>query len=135
MRRTFATGLQVWLAVTTLATATFASAGVVLCVSHSGHVAIEAFTDDCCRDAEVPAGEASHAERCACIDTPVMHAAAGASIGKERLLLAWVAQPLATIVVGESPQPASARSPLRAFEQRSRASTDLARLRSVVLLA
>jgi hypothetical protein len=135
MQRTFATGLQIWLAVASLGIATLGSAGVVLCVSQSGHVTIKAFTDDCCRDAELPSGEAPHTERCDCIDTPVLHAAAGASIGTERLLIAWVAHPLATVLPGEDLQLPSAQSALRAREQRSRASTDLSRLRSVVLLA
>jgi hypothetical protein len=134
MRRAFSTGLQIWLAVASLGIATLGSAGVVLCVSHTGHVAIEAFSGDCCGDTEVPSGEASHTERCACIDTPVMHAA-GASIGKERLLLAWVERPVVTVVVDECLQPASLRSPLLAYEQRSHAASDLSRLRSVVLLA
>jgi hypothetical protein len=135
MRRAFATGFQVWLAVASLGIAMLGSAAVVLCVSNTGHVAIEAFTDDCCRDTEVPAGAAAHTDQCACIHTRVLHAAAGASIGTERLLIAWVARPIATVIFGEDLQPASARSALPAYEQPRRASTELSRLRTVVLLA
>ena len=136
MRRRLLMKFAVWLAVASSSVTMIGPAGIVLCVSASGHVEIETGGDDCCGDAHAAARDLTHAERCECVDTPVLRVAGGrSSIGTERLLSGWFAQPLSLF---EPPRvyhlafviPANLMT-----ADRFRESTDLASLRSVVLLA
>jgi len=126
----------VWLVVATLSVSTLGSAGVVLCVDESGHVAIEsAAAEDCCRDSDQRTRELSHAGTCGCTDTPVLHAAAATSTGTERLVVSWVAQPLALFAPPIAEHVSVSNPSRRDSVERCWKSTDLSNLRSVVLLA
>jgi hypothetical protein len=125
----------VWLAIVSASVSTLGPAGLVLCVSDSGHVEIETAGDDCCRDAHASDRELAHADRCACVDTPLLHSAARTSIGTERLFTNWTSQPLVFV---EPPRLDSVTIaiPSRVFAAgRPIESVDLSSLRSVVLLA
>jgi hypothetical protein len=125
----------VWLAILSASATTFGPAGIVLCVSDSGHVEIEAAGDDCCKEAHASGRDVSHAERCECTDTPLLHSAARTPTGIERFMTAWTSQPLMFV---EPPRVCSvtAEIPSRLPAVRlPRQSVDLSNLRSVVLLA
>jgi hypothetical protein len=125
----------VWLAILSASATTFGPAGIVLCVSDSGHVEIEAAGDDCCKEVHASGREVSHAERCECTDTPLLRSAVRTSTGIERFMTAWTPQPLLFV---EPPRVYSVAALLPSCSPvvgRLRESVDLSNLRSVVLLA
>jgi hypothetical protein len=93
MRRRFLVKFAVWLATACASAMTFGPAGIVLCVSATGHVEIINGADDCCGDAHASMGEISPADCCDCVDTPLIQSAARSSVGTERLITNWSAQP------------------------------------------
>ena len=135
MRRRFLMKFALSLALLSASASTFGPAGTVLCVSASGHVELETGSDDCCGDAHASEGEASHTERCGCIDTPLLQGAARFTIGTERLLSAWTVQPLVSFAPPHV-HTVTVTTAMGSFPvDRLREPVALSSLRSVVLLA
>jgi len=126
--------LALWLVIASLIATIAGPAGVVLCVSESGHVEIANGSDDCCEKKGMGDRELAHSDRCTCVDTPLLRDAARSNSGTERLLSAWSALPISPCAPPLIHESIAVGLTVR-FAHSVREPIALASLRSVVLLA